>query len=86
MTHADEQAGGAGPGAGASPADGTGAPDTIRVVAGQPDDAELAAVVVALLALAPDRSEPGVGTPRPASWSEVGYQSPSSWTPPPPGQ
>ncbi|MGB6576680.1 MAG: acyl-CoA carboxylase epsilon subunit [Streptosporangiaceae bacterium] len=60
----------------------------IRIVRGNPDDTELAALIAALLAArSPSRSgAPGDALPadRPAraSWchSEAGYRSPRSWS------
>lgn len=55
----------------------------LRVVSGQPDDAEIAAVTAVLAALLGSRPEagqlaaPAAGS---ASWTAPGYRPPGAWT------
>jgi hypothetical protein len=55
----------------------------LRVISGQPDDAEIAAVATVLAALlsgGPTAGQPAAGAPDPASWTAPGYRPPGSWT------
>ncbi|HEX3493073.1 MAG TPA: acyl-CoA carboxylase subunit epsilon [Streptosporangiaceae bacterium] len=55
----------------------------LRIVSGQPDDAEIAAVTTVLavrLAAEAEASQPAAGDPGSASWTAPDYRPPGSWT------
>ena len=57
--------------------------NVLRVVSGQPDDAEIAAVTAVLAGLllaGPAVSQPAAGAPDSASWTGPGYRPPGAWT------